>query len=278
VFVVHCVGADRVECQTRDTITTAFAPFVKWIHQYHHFEDGLEGSDHVSADENTGTGANANIKLESFSFPKHLRIELLGPNVPPHSEQFGTMNLLPAIPGRLESATVVCKNCMYHDYLEELEAGSASESPSQSQWTTEVALPSRQTQPPSMDVQSTKFPNIAIAYNAGIWGYTDWHPTLRQLDRFSRQVPFVITAYTLPEAEDDTEALEEVLDGDSNADVDANEGCQLNCVPIRERCLWAAEKNPFASRVERVTTRVNDNAYYQNGAWQAYMMGVNISK
>ena len=107
--------------------------------------------------------------------------------------------------------------------------------------------------------ESNLFPNLVIVYNAGIWGYTDWHPTLRQLYRIGRPVPFVITAYTLPEAEDDTEAMEEVL---SVKLTNSN----------NNRCLWKAEMNPYASRVVRATSS-SDNTYYENGAWQAYLMG-----
>ena len=161
VFVIHCVGADRVECQTRDTITTAFGPIIKWIHQYHHFENGL-GETNVNED------ANAN--ADSFLWPKHLRIELLGPNVPPHSERFGSMNLLPAAPGRLDSATVVCKNCMYHDYLEELEELAGEEELKESDYSK--SMPVRDGLNARSCVESMQFPNLVISYNSGIWGYS----------------------------------------------------------------------------------------------------------
>ncbi len=248
VFVIHCIGADRVECQTRETIITAFGPIVKWIHQYHHFENGLNskesGSDLKTVQDSDGAAPSM-----AFSWPKHLRIELLGPNVPMHSEKFGSINLLPPIPGRLKSATIFCKNCMYHDYLHELE------DPKEELYGGESCIDPMQ------------FPNLVIAYNAGIWGYTDWHPTLCRLDRIKRPVPFVITAYTLPEAEDDSEVFEEVLHLKEETEN------KVGKIPINDRCLWDAEVNVYASRVVR-ETKSNDNTYYENGAWQAYLMGV----
>ena len=243
VFVIHCIGADRVECQTRDTISKAFSPIVQWIHQYNHFKDGFAAD--ADADSSTPSIDNSSAR---FQWPKHLRIELLGPNVPMHSERFGNINLLPAIPGRLESATVFCKNCLYHDYLGELEDSSSS----------------LQTQSPLVDEaakMSTQFPNLVVVYNAGIWGYTDWHPTIRKLYEFKRPVPFVITAYTLQEAEEDAEVLEEVLDDD------------VGMLENEARCFWTAEINPYASRVVRETRSNHDNTYFENGAWQAYLMG-----
>ena len=73
----------------------------------------------------------------------------------------------------------------------------------------------------------------------------------------------MITSYTLPEAEDDAEVLEEVLFGAENDEY----------VPINEMCLWGAEINPFASRIVR-ETKSSNNTYYENGAWQAYLMGI----
>ena len=268
IFVIHCIGADRVECQTTDTIRKALGPFIKWMHQYQHFEHGIGMGIGIGLGMGDGHAPRSQSQSPpSFQWPKHIRIEMLGPNVPPHAEQFGVLNLLPRIPGRLESATVVCRNCMYHDHLQALEddIGDCKDDDNGRKRSAS---------------HSMHFPNLVIVYNAGIWGYTDWHPTLRKLYEFERAVPFVITAYTIYEAEDDFEVLEEVLgvslamsggtggvrsgdgDGDRNGDGDGDDG----------RCLWSTELNPFASRVVR-ETKSSDNTYFENGAWQAYVMG-----
>jgi len=279
IFVIHCIGADRVECQTIDSIRKAFSPFVKWIHQYQHFEHGMGGDARkdgrgqdvpcAEKDSDTGTGTHSSgdgeRKEGSFVWPKHVRIELLGPNIPPHAEKFGVLNLLPSVPGRLGSATVVCKNCMYHDYLQGLEDENALKG-NENGNGNRIAY--------DYDYESMQFPNLVIVYNAGIWGYTDWHPTLRKLYEFSRSVPFVITAYTCPEAEDDFEVLEEVLGVSLTEPVSflgAGDGSGRSG-SVSGRCLWSAELNPYASRVVR-ETKSSDNTYFENGAWQAYVMG-----
>jgi len=236
VFVIHCVGADLVECQTVETIVKALGPFVRWFHNYQY----------TFKDESINT------------FPRHLRIELLGPCVPSHSTKFGAIDLMPkskdgsVSKGRLLSATTQCKNCMYHDFLLELEAARSSTSlhnEAKDCWDGFNF---------SQMTESTKYPNLVIAFNAGIWGYTDWHPTLNFLLRFDRPVPFVITSYTLAEAEEDEYSLEEILNTNFGE---------------KNRCFWKPENNPFASRVARDTKNNNNNTYYENGAWQAILMG-----
>lgn len=231
IFVIHCIGADLVECQTVETIRKAFKPIVKWMHQYQHFEYGMQNNDDT---------ATKNTKSAKIQWPKHLRIELLGPCVPLHSTKFGVINLLPSnTPGRLESATVVCKNCMYHDLLNELEVKGRKDTNEQ-------------------PFQSLEFPNLVIVFNAGIWGYNSWHPTLKKMFTFERPIPFVITAYTLYECEDDLEVLEELLES--------------SLEKSSRRYLWGPRLNAYASRVER-ETKSSSNIYYENGAWQAYIFG-----
>ena len=50
-------------------------------------------------------------------------------------------------------------------------------------------------------------PHLAVAFNAGLWGYDSWEPTVRRL--YGAGVPVVVTAYHPKEAEEDAEMLEE---------------------------------------------------------------------
>jgi hypothetical protein len=261
VFVIHCIGADHVECQSRQTIKKMFQPIIKWIHEYN---DNI-AQNHVTycstAHENDESSITSSPGNSFLSTIKHLRIELLGPNVPKHSEEFGTMNLLPnIIPGRLHSATVVCKNCMYHDYLHASQTCSKDD----------------------INVHYPIKPNLVIAYNAGIWGYTDWHPTLKSLCSLNWPVPFIITAYTIYEAEDDAQVVEEIMeewnrssggyiDRDTSTATISNRPHNDTTIDTK-RCLWSAELNPYASRIVKETTS-SDHIYHENGAWQAYLMG-----
>jgi hypothetical protein len=244
-FVIHCIGADHVECQSRENIVNMFQPIVKWIHGY---QPNLFEEKGTKQPENTS----------SFEVARHLRIELLGPNVPLHSQDFGVMNLLPNnVPGKLESATVICKNCMYHDYI------------------VEMMTENKKNHHHHRRHGHYHYPSMIIAYNAGIWGYTDWHPTLKSLcnmNIMTRPVPFVITAYTIYEAEDDAQVLDEVLQEEWKASTSHNGIMIPTAMDAKSRCLWSAELNPYASRVVR-ETKSSDNIYHENGAWQAYLMG-----
>lgn len=93
-------------------------------------------------------------------------------------------------------------------------------------------------------------PSLIICFNAGIWGYTDWIPTLNHALRASPNVPLVITAYTELEAEEDEEAIE-------------------SGVTAPKRWLWGPEPNPYASlQVRRCHGIVPGSPNFENGAWQ----------
>jgi hypothetical protein len=89
-------------------------------------------------------------------------------------------------------------------------------------------------------------PQLALAFNAGIWGYNEWIPTLDCL----KGSIFVVTAYTLEEAFEDGEVLEK------------QEGASV---------VWSAETNPFGSNMRR-ETKSSDKVYRENAAWQAWNM------
>jgi hypothetical protein len=75
---------------------------------------------------------------------------------------------------------------------------------------------------------------------------------------------FVITAYTLEECDDDAEVVAELA---------GNFASDQSGTVARE--LWAPEHNPFSSRMERKTkTAAPDRQYFENGAWQAWILGL----
>mmetsp|Transcript_28479 Transcript_28479/g.64796 ORF Transcript_28479/g.64796 Transcript_28479/m.64796 type:complete len:513 (-) Transcript_28479:167-1705(-) len=97
--------------------------------------------------------------------------------------------------------------------------------------------------------------DLFIAFNAGIWGYDSWRPTIAHMCQPGRRTLFVITAYTIEESEDDAEVIAEVAQA-------------------RGRQLWPPERCPFSSKVERPTSSAPaGRAYYQNGAWQTWLLG-----
>ena len=186
------------------------------------------GSDHVECQSEETVRAAVGplvrwIESACSSNVSSIEIELSGPNVPVAAERRGVTDLSSTSNGGLQSATARCVNCVYHDYLQSKEC---------------------------------KTPDLAIAYDAGIWGYDEWRPTLEAMCNHDSAIPFVITGYTVQEVEDDAEVVTEIA---------ANgKAC----------CLWSPEINPFGSRKKRETSSAaRGREYRENGAWQAWRLG-----
>jgi hypothetical protein len=126
--------------------------------------------------------------------------------------------------------------------------------------------------------------DLSIAFNAGIWGYDTWKPTIECMirgnnidspanDRMSLigNTLFVITAYTLEESEDDASVITEVVE---TIAINKSIKLQENSNAIA-RQLWAPELNPFSSRLERFTASAPPGRkYFENAAWQAWLLGL----
>lgn len=89
-------------------------------------------------------------------------------------------------------------------------------------------------------------PDLALAFNAGIWGYApeEWRPTLEKV-LYEDVCPLVVTGYTLEEAENDEDALTDMFapGGDEGADENEEGGERDGAVGW----VWEAEMNPFRS-------------------------------
>jgi hypothetical protein len=147
--------------------------------------------------------------------------------------------------------------------------------------------------------------DLAISFNAGIWGYEEWKMTLQNLyHRFDRnhhtphRIPFVITAYTIEEAEDDYDVIAQIVQNRKNDDINNNnnnnnnEGLCTNNTDINTShptennnsdnsnnaddvntsVIWQPECNIFASKVDRTikTSPQIGRSYRENAAWQAW--------
>jgi len=130
-------------------------------------------------------------------------------------------------------------------------------------------------------------PDALFLFNAGLWGYDDWEPTLEHIlgrrcscgdsaacDGYcggsddSNRPPVVVTSYCPEEASDDMETILRVLLGDGG------EGES----PQREKAaafwglewLWRPEENPHRSLVPRQThCGVEGRVLFENQSWQA---------
>ncbi|GLD99380.1 hypothetical protein PINS_up008099 [Pythium insidiosum] len=89
-------------------------------------------------------------------------------------------------------------------------------------------------------------PDLAVCFNAGIWGYDQWLPTL-QLLVHTIQTPLLVTSYNAHEASDD----EDVLDDSVGP----------------PRWYWRAEKNPFGSLLHRSTRNDFGSILRENDYW-----------
>ena len=92
-------------------------------------------------------------------------------------------------------------------------------------------------------------PNIVIAFNAGLWGYSSWQQTLELLLGSQRSsTPLVVTSYSPEEAEMDRDTIREV------------QPCT--------KWIWEPEENPYRSLVpwpqsDGTLPTAYENAYSQ---------------
>jgi hypothetical protein len=170
--------------------------------------------------------------------PTHIRIELIGPNISKKVEtstRTTPIDLMPTnrtlIKECLQSATLRCHSGTYEDIHQQQDA-----------------------------VSDIGQPDLAIAFNAGIWGYEEWIPTIRYMIQQPHTIPFVVTAYTFEEAEDDYDTIAEVIK-------------QCSAEHNQVKCEWDVEHDPYASNQEQAT-KVNKtgSSRRENAAWQAWRL------
>lgn len=109
-------------------------------------------------------------------------------------------------------------------------------------------------------------PNAMFLFNAGLWGYDDWEPTLQRVfgcrgDDGDRP-PVIITSYCPEEASHDMETIQRVV-------FEGEEGCKCLKGGGLE-WLWKPEVNPHRSLEPRQTKcGVEGRILFENQSWQA---------
>jgi len=96
-------------------------------------------------------------------------------------------------------------------------------------------------------------PDLALAYNAGVWGYaqSEWAPTFFALTRDAR-APVACTGYSLAELENDEESLEAMMSFPENEHAFDETNERVNPKQTSRLVFaWPSEPNPFASRLAR---------------------------
>jgi hypothetical protein len=96
------------------------------------------------------------------------------------------------------------------------------------------------------DAEAYWSPDLAVCFNAGIWGYDEWRPTLRLL-LLELRAPVLVTSYNENEAGDDEDVLEELAPA--------------------ARWFWRAEKNPCGSAARRATRNAIGSVLRENDFW-----------
>ncbi|KAL3904272.1 MAG: hypothetical protein SGILL_010132, partial [Bacillariaceae sp.] len=146
-------------------------------------------------------------------------------------------------------AIVTCHNGVYHEFLQEARNNNAQEK-----------------------TEGEKIaPDLAVAFNAGIWGYQEWEATIQYLALHESSlpaIPFVITAYTLSECREDCSVISNAV----GAGGDNNDGKVSTPDAYKAQVLWEPEENPFGSHVVR-DTKSSDDEYRENSCWQAWLLG-----
>ncbi|KAK1945156.1 hypothetical protein P3T76_003689 [Phytophthora citrophthora] len=88
-------------------------------------------------------------------------------------------------------------------------------------------------------------PDLAVCFNAGIWGYDEWLPAIRLVLNEVR-VPLLVTSYNENEAGDDEDVLDELMPAN---------------------WLWRPEKNPRGARTPRATNNEDGSILKENDYW-----------
>jgi hypothetical protein len=247
ILTIHIVGADSVECSSPSTIQKLFCPFIRWM------EFVLQ-----QQQANTPPSYQHGSFNDIRNFDE-IHLILIGPNIPQQQDQV-VVNLLPKTCASndktpiLKNSTATCITRLYHEYITV-----------QKQQRQEQVKKS--SLPPSNHTLLAEETLIVVAFNAGIWGYNDWSPTIQLLSQqpnfMKKAIPLIVTAYTIEESVNDLDTIEHILKTHS---------CQ-------KRILWSPEINPYHSRVPRKTTTqplTCKSTYYENGAWHAWEFGEEV--
>lgn len=142
-------------------------------------------------------------------------------------------------------------------------------------------------------------PDVLFMFNAGLWGYDDWIPTLEHVfvaadnadasrdehvnksrtPSTGRLAGVVVTSYCAEEADDDMDTIECVLVSEKAGSEVGEELPAQECERDRSevhvgsgmKWLWKPEVNPHRSLVPRRTAcGVEGRVLFENHSWQAF--------
>lgn len=116
---------------------------------------------------------------------------------------------------------------------------------------------------------------LVVLFNAGLWGYDDWIPTLDILTGPHRKnsngfyfsiSQVLVTSYTLEEAEDDEDTI-----------IKCYENNKLACNGTLQ-IIWniECEINPYKSAIQLSRHSSPNRTYCDNYAWQGFSIVVDV--
>jgi hypothetical protein len=109
-------------------------------------------------------------------------------------------------------------------------------------------------------VSSHRPATLIVMFNAGLWGYDSWIPTLQAIGRIP-EVIVLVTSYTVLEAEDDFDTIDRHCNGAASE--------------RRGVVEWLWEEEPNANAGTEVINRSSasqGSIYRDNGAWQCFQI------
>jgi hypothetical protein len=129
---------------------------------------------------------------------------------------------------------------------------------------------------------SIKQVHMIVLFNAGIWGYTDWIPTLSCIlnenssstndsSSSSKTGLLLVTSYCMSEAIDDYDVLHDVVHSDSSSNSSTNDNstavAAVPAISPTVTWLWQPELNLHRSVCLRAK-QSGDHEQYENHYWQ----------
>jgi hypothetical protein len=102
--------------------------------------------------------------------------------------------------------------------------------------------------------------DLIVMFNAGLWGYESWIPTLQTIGRIPGVI-VLVTSYTVLEAEDDFDTIDRHCNGAASG---GHGGVKW---------LWEEEANPNAgTEIINRLCAAPGSVYRDNGAWQCFQI------
>ncbi|KAG7361970.1 hypothetical protein IV203_025636 [Nitzschia inconspicua] len=281
-LVIDIVGVDHVECSSVAKIQRTFAPLVRWLASSNNDDDN-DNNNNNNNDNNNSNNNNYDYDYDSI----HLR--LIGRDlVSPIPQQQPIPLLLdetstPRDGNILQTeAVATCHTAVYHEFL-------AEQQPKQQAEEEEEQEHSKQ----SSSLFTRQSPDLVVAFNAGIWGYEEWKPTIRYLatrnhnnsntintkndndnddtNQNKTAIPLVVTAYTLSECWEDYHTIQQTINElASPSSTSQSSSSSSSSSSYQTQVLWKPETNPYGSNVVR-ETRSSDAEYKENAYWQAWL-------